>query len=153
MTAGVGPVSGTIFQIGPAGAAPTSPDLWVTVGDISNLGDISLQFAQIAVESIGNGDTYQVKGQRSLPNFDLTMNRNDSDVGQIALKAAASAVRGTLYPFRIVEADGGAVTPGSAVWQGECFGFGPSYGGVSSLRSVKTSVSIRPATLTITLGV
>lgn len=153
MTAGVGPVSGTIFQIGPAGSPPTSPDLWVTVGDISNLGDISLQFAQIAVEAIGSGDTYQIKGNRSVANFDLTMNRNDSDVGQIALKAAAAATRGTLYPFRIVESDGGAVTPGIAVWQGECFGFGPSYGGVSALRSVKTSVSIRPSTLTITLGV
>jgi hypothetical protein len=152
MTAGVGPVSGTKFYIGPAGSIPTSPDLWIEVGDISNLGDIALQFSQIAVESIGSGDTYQLKGQRSLPNFDLQMNRNDSDVGQIALKAAANAVRGTLYPFKILESDGGATTPGTATWQGEVFGFGPSYGGISALRSVKTSVSIRPATLTITLG-
>jgi hypothetical protein len=60
------------------------------------------------------------------------MNKNDSDAGQIALKAASAAVRGTLYPFRIVEADGGATTPGTAIWQGEVFGFGPSYGGVSN---------------------
>ncbi len=152
MTAGVGPVSGTVFQIGPAGALPTSPDLWVTVGDISNLGDISLQFDQIAVESIGSGDTYQIKGQRKVSNIDLTMNRNDSDVGQIALKAAAAATRGTLYPFRILESDGGATVPGVSTWQGEVFGFGPSYGGVSALRTVKTSVSIRPSTLTVTLG-
>ncbi len=153
MVAGVGPVSGTKFYIGPAGAAPTSPDLWVEIGDISNLGDISQDFAQIAVESLGSGDTYQLKGNRSFPNVALVMNKNDSDVGQIALKAASAAVRGTLYPFRIVEADGGAVTAGTAIWQGEVFGFGPSYGGVTNLRSVKTSVSIRPSTMTITLGV
>ncbi|WP_029581938.1 hypothetical protein [Bradyrhizobium sp. URHD0069] len=148
MPAGVGPVSGTKFFTGPAGSPPTSPDQWIEVGDISNLGDLALQFAQIAVESLGSGDTYQLKGQRSLPNFELTMNRNDSDLGQLALKAAAEAARGTLYPFKILETDGG-----TAIWQGESFGYGPSYGGVSSLRSVKTSVSIRPSTLTITPSV
>lgn len=147
MTAGVGAVAGTKFYIGPAGAAPTSPDLWVEVGDISSLGDIALTFNKITIESVGSGDSYDVKGTRSLASFDLTMNRNDVDVGQLALKAASAATRGTLYPFRVLDYDGG-----SAVWQGEVFGFGPSYGGVNTLRQVKTSVSIRPATLTLTAG-
>jgi len=145
MTAGVGPVASTKFYIGPAGSPP-SPDLWVEVGDISNLGDISQQFAQVSVSSIGSGDEYQLKGTRSYPNLELTMNRNDVDVGQIALKAAAAAIRGTLYPFRIVDYDGG-----TAVWTGEVFGYGPSYGDNNTLRTVKTSVSIRPPP-TITLG-
>lgn len=147
MTAGVGPVSGTKFYIGTSESI-ASPDDYIEVGDISSLGDISEQFAQIAVESIGDGNTYQIKGQRSYPNIDLVMNRNDSDVGQIALKAAAAATRGTLYNFKILETDGGI-----AVWKGEVFGYGPSYGGVGALRTVKTSVSIRPSTLTITLSV
>lgn len=147
MPAGVGPVSGTKLFITDPGTPVASPDPWTEIGDISSLGDISEQFAQIAVESIGDGDTYQIKGQRSFPNFDVTLNRNDSDVGQIALKAAAAATRGTLYNFKIEEVDGG-----TAIWKGECFGYGTSYGGVGSLRSVKTSISIRPSTLTITLG-
>jgi hypothetical protein len=147
MTAGVGPVSGTKFYIGPAGGIPTSPDLFVEIKDISSLGNISQTFAQINIESIGDGDTYAVKGQRSYPDFALTLNRNDSDPGQIALKAASAASRGTLYPFKIVETDGGTV-----VWRGEAFGYGPSYGGPSAVRSVVTSISIRPSTLTITLG-
>ena len=147
MTAAVGPVSGTRFFIGNAGAV-ASPDAYVEVEDISNLGNISEQYSQIAVESIGDGDTYQVKGQRTFPNLDLTMNRNDSDPGQIALKAAAAATRGTLYNFKILEVEGG-----TAIWQGEVFGYGPDYGGVSSLRTIKTSVSIRPSSLTITLSV
>lgn len=145
MTAGVGPVSGTKFYIGPAGAIPASPDLFVEVKDISSLGNLAQTFAAINVDSIGSGDTYSLKGQRSFPDFALTLNRNDSDAGQLAMKAASAATRGTLYPFKILETDGG-----NAVWQGEVFGYGPSYGGVTALRTVTTSVSVRPTTLVIT---
>lgn len=145
MTAGVGPVSGTKFYIGPAGGIPTSPDLFVEVKDISNLGNIAQTFAAINVDSIGDGDTYTLKGQRSFPDFAITLNRNDSDAGQLAMKAAAAATRGTLYPFKIVETDGGTV-----IWRGEVFGFGPNYGGPNAIRTVVTSVSIRPSTLVIT---
>lgn len=148
MTAGVGANAGTKFYIGPAGAAPTSPDLWIEVGDISNLGDIMDQFTQITVESLGSGFSYSIKGTENFPNLDLTLNRNDSDVGQIAMKAASAATRGTLYPFKIVDYDN--ATGGGAVWQGEVFGFGRSYGQVNTLRTVKTSVSIRPSTITLT---
>lgn len=147
MTASVGPVSGTKFYIGPSGVlgetAPTgtSPDIWVHVGEISNLGNISQTFTEIAVESIDSGDTYQIKGQRVFPNVTLTMNRDDSDAGQLALKTASAAARNTFYHFKIVETDGGTI-----VWMGEVFGYGPNYGGVAALRSVQTSVSIRPTT-------
>lgn len=147
MTVGVGPVSGTKFFIGPAGAIPTSPDLFIEVKDISNLGNLSQQFAQVAISSIGDGDDYSLKGQRSFPDFALTMNRNDGDTGQVALKAASAAVRGTLYPFKILETNGGYAT-----WQGEAMGYGPNYGGPNAVKAVVTSVSIRPSTLTIVLG-
>jgi hypothetical protein len=61
MTAGVGPVSGTKFYIGTSETI-ASPDDYLEVGDISNLGDIMEQFDQIAVESLGSGDTYQTQG-------------------------------------------------------------------------------------------
>lgn len=145
MVAGVGPVSGTKLYIGPAGNLPTSPDLWVEIKDIANLGNIAQTFQAINVDSIGDGDTYTLKGQRSFPDFAITLNRNDSDAGQLALKAASEAVRGTLYPFKIVETDGGTVT-----WRGEVMGFGPNYGGPNAIRSVVTAISIRPSTLVIT---
>lgn len=147
MTAAVGPVAGTKLYIGATDTVP-SPDDYVEIGDISTLGDISATFSSVAVESIGSGDTFQLKGTRNFPNIEITMNRNDSDTGQIALKAASEAARGTLYNFKIVETDGGI-----AIWKGEVFGYGPSYGGVNALRTVKTSISVRPAYLTITLGV
>ncbi len=143
-TTGVGAVAGTKFFIGPAGAVPASPDLFVEIGEISSLGDIAEAFSAVAVESIGSGDSYNLKGVRSFPNFDVTMNRKDSDTGQAALKAAAAAVRGVLYPFKVLEVDGGFAT-----WQGEVFGYGPTYGTNQSIRSVKTSISIRPSSLNI----
>jgi hypothetical protein len=147
MTASVGPVSGTKLFITDPGTPVASPDPWVEIKDISNLGDISQNFAAITVSSIGDGDDYELKGQRTYPNFALQLNRNDSDPGQIALKAASAATRGSLYNFKIEETDGGTV-----VWKGEVFGYGPSYGGSGALRSVKTSVSIRPSTVVITLS-
>lgn len=146
MTASVGPVAGTKFFIGTSESI-ASPDDYVEIGDISNLGDLSRQFAQITVESIGSGYSYMLKGTENFPNIELTLNRNDSDVGQIALKAASEAARGTLYNFKILETDGGVAT-----WKGEAFGYGTSYGGVNALRTVKTSVSIRPSTVNIVLG-
>ncbi len=143
-TTGVGTVAGTKFFIGTSESI-ASPDDYLEIGDISSLGDIAEAFAAVTVESIGSGDSYTLKGVRSFPDFALVMNRNDSDVGQIALKAAAAAVRGTLFNFKILEVDGGLAT-----WKGEVFGYGPTYGTNASIRAVKTSVSIRPNTLVIT---
>lgn len=146
-TTGVGTVAGTKLFIGPAGNIPSSPDLWVEIGELSSLGDIALAFSAVTVESIGSGDSYSLKGVRSVPDFAITLNRKDSDVGQAALKTASEATRGTLYPFKILEVDGGYAT-----WRGEVFGYGPTYGTNQSIRGVKTSISIRPETLSIVVA-
>jgi hypothetical protein len=146
MTASVNAVAGTKIYIGDSNTVP-SPDTYVEIGDVSNLGDLSQTFNEVKIESIGSGDTYSLKGTREYPNLALVLNRNDSDQGQVALKAASAVARGTLFNFKIVETDGGII-----VWQGEVFGYGPSYGTVNTVRTVKTSISIRPASVTITLG-
>ena len=142
----VGAVAGTKLYIGTTDATP-SPDEWVEIKDIANLGNIQQQFNAITVESVGDGDSYDIKGTRRYPNFELTLNRNDEDAGQIALKAAAEASRGTLYNFRILEGDGGYVT-----WRGEVFGYGPNYGGVNALKQIQTSISIKPDTIDMELA-
>lgn len=138
---GVGVVDGTKLFIGAAGSPPTSPDLWIEIGDVSSLGNIAQAFAEVAVNSIGDGDSYNLKGTRSFPNFEITLNRNVQDAGQAALKVASDAVRGTLYPFRVLEVDGTW-----AVWQGEVFGYGVNFGANNTLKQVVTSISIRPST-------
>jgi hypothetical protein len=148
MTAAVGPVAGTKLYIGDTSTTPSPDDAdYVEIGDISNLGDLSLDFAEVKIESIGSGYSYSLKGTQEAPNIQLLLNRNDSDLGQIALNAASQAARGTLYNFKIVETDGG-----HAYWKGEVFGYGTSYGGVNDVRKVKTSVSVRPQYLIIQTG-
>lgn len=148
MTASVNSVAGTKLYIGDTSTTPSPDDTAYTeIGDISNLGDLSLQFARVTIESIGSGYSYDLKGTQNSANLELTLNRNDSDAGQQALKAASAAARGTLYNFKITETDGG-----HAYWKGEVFGYGTSYGGVNAVRTVKTSVSVRPSTLVIELG-
>lgn len=140
---GVGTVSGTKLFIGPAGNVPSSPDLFVEIKEIASLGNIAQTFAEVQVNSIGDGDTYSLKGQRSFPNFQLTLNKDKDDPGQQDVKDASDAARGTLYPFKLLETDGSYIT-----WQGEVFGYGPNYGGPEAIKQVVTSISIRPTTLT-----
>jgi hypothetical protein len=79
----------------------------------------------------------------------MVMNRNDSDSGQLALKAAASR-----RAARSTTSKSWRLTAAFLSWKGEVFGYGTAYGGVSALRTVKTSVSIRPSTIvTITPSV
>ncbi len=147
MAASVNSVAGTKLYIGDSNAVP-SPDNYVEITQISNLGDVSQQFDQVPIESLSSGDSFSLKGLRRYPNIELIINRDDSDAGQLDLKDASAAARGTLYNFKIVETDGGII-----VWQGEVFGYGPSYGGPNTVRTVRTSISIRPTSVTITPSV
>lgn len=145
MSDDVGLVSGTKLFITDPGTPVASPDPWVEIKNVASLGDIQQAFNAVTVSSIGDGDDYSLKGQRSFPNFELTLNKNSSDPGQQALKDAAEDVRGTLYNFKLLETDGSYIT-----WKGECFGYGPSYGGPEAVKQVKTSISIRPTSLVYT---
>lgn len=142
---GVGTVSGTKLYITDPGTPVASPDPWVEIKDIASLGNIAQTFNAVTVSSIGDGDDYTLKGQRSFPNFELTLNKNVEDPGQTALKDASDDARGTLYNFKIVETDGSMIT-----WKGEVFGYGPNFGGPEALKQVVTSISIRPTSLVYT---
>lgn len=142
---GVGTVSGTKLFITDPGTPVASPDPWVEIKDIASLGNIAQTFNQVTVSSIGDGDDYSLKGQRSFPNFELTLNKNSDDPGQQDLKDASDDARGVLYNFKIEEADGSTIT-----WKGEVFGYGPNFGGPEALKQVVTSISIRPTSLVYT---
>src|SRR4051812_33980220 len=96
----VGATAGTKFYIGTTESI-ASPDDYIEVGNINNLGGVAQQFAKIAVEQVGSGYTKQIKGTESVPAMTLNINRDDADLGQIALKAAYSD-RNSLFNFRIV---------------------------------------------------
>lgn len=146
---GVGAVAGTKFYIGTIETTP-SPDDWVEIGNISNLGNMMEQWAKIAVEQIGSGYTKQIKGTRSVPTMSVVCNRDDTDVGQIAAKAAWSS-QNSLYWFRIVENDI-VTTATTEVFQGRVYTRGPQFGGVNDLKKIQFDIEVEPDTITVVQG-
>lgn len=144
----VGAVSGTKLYIN----TTVSPDSKTEIGDINNIGDVMTQWAKIAVESIGSGYTKQIKGTLSAPTLSLSLNRNDTDAGQILLKTAASyANRNTLYYFTIVENDI-VITATQTYFSGRVYSMGPQYGGVNDLKKIKCDIEIEPDTIVVLQG-
>jgi hypothetical protein len=145
----VGAVSGTKLYIyavaGTAGSftPPTSPDQWLEVGQINNFGSVIVQFAKIAVESVGDGYTRQIKGTQSSPTFDLNVNRKDDDVGQVKLKAVATD-RNSVWWFRVVDNDIVSVNGTTTYFQGRVYSSGTQYGGVNDLKKAAYSVEVEP---------
>jgi hypothetical protein len=145
----VGAVAGTKFYIGTTEAI-ASPDDWIEIGNIANLGDVLLQFSKIAVESVGSGYTRQIKGVISVTPMNLMLNRDDSDVGQVAIKAAFTN-RNSLYNFRIVENDI-VTTATTSVFTGRVYNTGSKYGGVNALKQISIDVEIEPDSIVVTAG-
>lgn len=145
MTVTVAAVSGTKLYIGDTNTVP-SPDTYVEVGNVKTLGPVGTTFTKIAVESIGDSYTRQIKGTQMAPAFDVVCNRDDDDSGQVALKAAQS-VRSTLYNFKILETDGGYT-----LFKGRVFGDPNNYGGVNDLKTTAFSIEIEPDSISNTVG-
>lgn len=145
MAVTVGAVASTKLFIGGTTVSPPSPDLYTEVKNVSNLGTVMTQFAKIAVESVGDGYTRQIKGTQSAPEFALSLNRDDTDAGQTLLKAA-TADRNSFYQFKILENDGITVT----TFKARVYGFGTAYGGVNDLKKTNTTLEIEPDSIVTT---
>lgn len=144
----VGATAGTKFYIGTTETI-ASPDDYVEIGDINNLGNVMQQFSKIAVESVGSGYTKQIKGTESVTTLALSVNRNDTDLGQIAMKAAYSD-RNSLFNFRIVENDiGSGVIATTSYFKARVYSKGTQYGGVNDLKKVAVDIEIEPDSISV----
>jgi hypothetical protein len=153
----VGSVAGTKFYIWggyatsgvltpPTTGSPdvTSPDVnWVEIGQIANMGNVMIQFSKIAVESVGDGYTRQIKGTQSAPTFDLVVNRKDDDPGQLRLNLV-DGDRNSLLWFRVVDNDIISVVGTTTYFQGRVYSSGTQYGGVNDLKKSAFSIEIEP---------
>jgi len=148
-----GAVAGTKFFIGGTGTLIPSPDnvLWVEIKNLSNLGSYGgTNFNKIALESIGDGYTRQLKGTQLAPAMDIVFNRDDTDAGQVAVRAA-SADRNSLYNFKVEENDiGTGLNPTRTVFKGRIYGYVTAGGGVNDLKRINTSIEIEPDTIIVT---
>jgi hypothetical protein len=150
-----GALAGTKLFIGGTATLIPSPDniSWVEIKNISNLGAYGgTNFNKIALESIGDGFTRQLKGTQLAPAMDVVLNRDDTDAGQIALRNA-SADRNSLYNFKVEENDiGTGLNPTRTTFKGRVYGYVTAGGGVNDLKRINTSIEIEPDTVTVTLA-
>ena len=151
----VGAVAGTKLFVSASAATAgvftppsSSPDFMLEIGQIANLGNVMTEFSKIAVESVGDGYTRQIKGTQSSPTFDLVVNRKDDDLGQVQLKAI-STNRNNVYWFRVLDNDAIA-TAGTQTWfHGRVYSSGTQYGGVNDLKKAAYSVEIEPDSISV----
>lgn len=144
----VGAVAGTKFYIGGTQTVP-SPDNYTEVKQTYNLGPVGTTFNKIAVESVGDGYTRQIKGTQLAPEFPLVLNRLADDPGQLLLIAAA-ADRTTLYNFKIIDNDiSGNSVATQIYFKGRVYGSPIQYGGVNDLKKINASIEIEPDTINI----
>lgn len=151
----VGTVASTKLYIGPStllAADATSPDQYVEIKNVGNLGDLGRQFANVTLEEVDSGYTKELKGTESFPPFELVLNRNDTDPGQDDVREA-SANRNSLYPFRLVENDGEGVLGASTriYFLARIFSFTRRYGGVNNLKQVVATMQVEPDSIKIYL--
>lgn len=140
---GAGAVAGTKIYIGTAETI-ASPDDYIEIGQVSSLGDVGLTFSKIAIESVGSGYTFQIKGTQSAPPMSMVLNRDDTDAGQAAVRVA-SVDRNSKYNFKVVENDiGTGFGATTAYFKGRVYGYGTSYGGVNAVKQVKFDIEIEP---------
>jgi hypothetical protein len=150
----VGAVAGTKLYVYSTAATsgvftpPASPDQWLEIGQIANLGNVMQQFSKIAVESVGSGYTYQIKGTQSTPEFALVVNRKDDDVGQVKLKAIVTD-RNSLWWFRVVDNDIVASNGTTTYFQGRVYSGGSTYGGVNDLKKTNYAIEIEPDSISV----
>lgn len=145
-TTGAGAVAGTKLYIGGTQTV-ASPDTYTEIGNIATLGDVGLTFSKIAVESVGSGFTFQIKGPQSAPPMSMVLNRDDNDAGQ-ALVRLASVDRNGKYNFKVVENDiGTGLTATTQYFKGRVYGYGTTYGNVSAIKQVKFDIEIEPDSL------
>lgn len=148
-----GALAGTKLFIGGTATTIPSPDntSWVEVGNISSLGAYGgTNFNKIALEAIGSGYTKQLKGTQLAPSMDITVNRDDTDLGQIAMRNASSD-RNSLYNFKVEENDiGTGLNPTRTIFKGRVYGWATAGGGVNDIKKINTSIEPEPDTVVVT---
>lgn len=142
-------VVGTKLYIGGHDAFLISPDSapWVEVGNLFHIGPyLGLDFKAINLEAIGDGYTRKLKGSAFARPLDLVINRDDVDLGQIALKAALPD-RTFTYNFKIEETDGVTVRA-RTFFRGQVFAFATeSNDDVNSVKHINASIEVNPSTI------
>lgn len=129
-----------------------SPDSFVEVGNIFNIGEIGIMFNEIDTSSLSDGYDRKLKGTVQVVQFPVVLNYDPEDEGQQDWREAGEDTTNTLYYFKITynDASGSPATPSTWEFQGKVNGFKHIGGGANDVRKVQSAVLMEMDTLVFT---
>ena len=86
----IGPTAGSKLFIGTTATTP-SPDTYIEIGEIVDLGAFGRTYQEIVVQSIGTRGDRKFKGTYNDGTLTVKVNRDASDTGQAAPSSLATA--------------------------------------------------------------
>jgi hypothetical protein len=141
----VGATAGSKLYIAPPGASP-SPDTFVEIGEINDLGSIGLSYNQVTAISIGNRNERIFKGTRPAIQYQIKLNRDPYDSGQAMLKTAEASDE--FYNFKLVlnDATGGLTTPTTSTFEALVMSYPIEMNGPDTIVGATVTIAVDPAT-------
>jgi len=77
---------------------------WVTIAEVTNMGDVGPEATLVTYDAIGNRVTKKLKGQINMGSQSIDLGQDLTDAGQAILKAAVTLSSGSIdqiHSFRI----------------------------------------------------
>ena len=125
-----------------ATAADFASDAWTEVTDVADFGEAGDTFEEIKVNSVGDPRTRKLKGTVDGGDRTITVNRNISDPGQLAMLAAVP-VRAN-YNFKVANSDGSVDYVAGPVMESQT-----KLGGPNNVVQITFKVAISSDTVTV----
>lgn len=146
----VGPSAGAKLYIAPPGTIPFSPDLYVEVGEIANMGEFGRVYNLITSEALGDRKTRKYKGTYNDGQLALTLNYDSEDQGQQDLEDAVDD--DDSYQFKVVlnDARGALTTPTTYTFEAIVMSYTANIGGTQNVTQSSCTLEIQSGTISKT---
>lgn len=145
--AGLGPSSGAKIYIGTK-QTTGSDDAYTLIGKVNNQGAFGPVYQEIKFDTLDNRDTLKFKGQRDDGNIALTLGRDLTDTGQLALTAALSDDHD--YNFKVTLNDAGVATgalPTTYLFKAKVMSFTTNIGATNQVVQASVSIAIKSGSI------
>jgi len=146
---GIGPTAGSTLEVGLTGTVE-SPDNYLAVGEITDLGTFGRVYQEIVAQSISNRGDRKFKGTYNDGSMTIKVNRDFADTGQVRLQTALDS--DSDYNIRITlndNEDGGFTTPTMITFKAKVMQFPLELGGANSMMAGNCVLSIKSGSITV----
>ncbi len=141
----VSTAAGAKLYIGTAETLP-SPDDYLEVGEITNMGEFGRVYNEIKYNALGNRGTLKFKGSYDDGQLSLDLGRAPSDVGQAAMVVALDS--DSDYNFKVTLNDAVTTTPTTFYFKAKVLSYTTNVGSVDQVVASKAMVSIKSGSIT-----